>query len=46
MAIDLFPTLLRVAGIAPPGDRVIDGTDLSPMLRGEGISEPGSRCSS
>ena len=43
MAIDLFPTLLRVAGIAPPGDRVIDGTDLSPMLRGEEVSESGRR---
>lgn len=34
MNIDLFPTLLAVAGLAPPTDRVIDGVDLLPVLEG------------
>ncbi len=37
MGIDIFPTALALAGIAPPGDRVIDGRDMLPMLR-EGAS--------
>ena len=32
MNIDLFPTLLRLAGLALPDDRVIDGVDLWPVL--------------
>jgi uncharacterized sulfatase len=35
MNIDLLPTLLRLAGLAPPDDRVIDGVDLWPVLAGE-----------
>lgn len=34
MGIDLFPTLLRAAGLPLPTDRAIDGTDLLPLLRG------------
>lgn len=34
MNIDLFPTLLAVAGLAPPSDRVIDGIDILPVLEG------------
>jgi arylsulfatase A-like enzyme len=34
MNIDFFPTLLALAGIAPPTDRVIDGRDLMPTLAG------------
>jgi len=34
MNIDLFPTLLAVAGLALPSDRVIDGVDLLPVLEG------------
>lgn len=34
MGIDLFPTLLGLAGLGLPSDRVIDGTDLWPVLSG------------
>jgi uncharacterized sulfatase len=30
--MDLFPTVLKAAGIAPPADRTIDGKDLLPLL--------------
>jgi uncharacterized sulfatase len=33
--MDLFATVLNVAGIEPPADRVIDGRDLLPLLTGE-----------
>jgi arylsulfatase A-like enzyme len=33
--LDLFATCLSVAGVPLPGDRVIDGVDLLPTLRGE-----------
>jgi uncharacterized sulfatase len=42
MNIDLFPTFLGLAGLSPPGDRVIDGVDLWPLLTG-GSFEPGGR---
>ena len=32
---DLFPTLAALAGAAVPGDRAIDGEDVSPVLRGQ-----------
>ena len=35
MNIDLLPTLLAAAGLAPPSDRVIDGVDILPLLRGD-----------
>jgi uncharacterized sulfatase len=35
MGIDLFPTLLRLAGVSLPSDRVIDGTDIWPLLADE-----------
>jgi arylsulfatase A-like enzyme len=35
--MDLFATALAAAGIAPPGDRTIDGKDLLPLFSG---SEP------
>jgi arylsulfatase A len=35
MNIDLFPTLLAAAGLAPPSDRVVDGIDILPLLAGE-----------
>jgi arylsulfatase A len=31
---DLFPTVLGVAGVRPPADRVIDGVDVLPALTG------------
>lgn len=34
MNFDLFPTLLQLAGAAPPTDRPIDGRDLMPVLQG------------
>ena len=34
MAIDLFPTFMGLAGVGLPSDRVIDGTDLWPLLSG------------
>ncbi|MFO8018043.1 MAG: sulfatase [Promethearchaeia archaeon] len=35
MNIDLFPTLLNIIGIPLPDDRIIDGTDFSPLLKEE-----------
>ena len=32
---DLFPTILGIAGVKPPGDRVIDGADVLPVLTGQ-----------
>jgi arylsulfatase A-like enzyme len=32
--MDLFPTLLRLAGTEPPDDRPIDGVDVWPVLTG------------
>lgn len=40
MNIDLFPTFLGVAGLPVPDDRIVDGTDLSPLLMGEGEAGP------
>ena len=40
MNIDVFPTVLRVAGLAPPSDRVIDGRDLWGVMSGEDPSPP------
>lgn len=33
--VDLFPTLARVAGAEVPGDRIIDGVDLTAFLLGK-----------
>ncbi len=38
MSIDLFPTFLEVAGVPLPEDRIVDGVDLSPLLRGKAHS--------
>ncbi|MEK7794796.1 MAG: sulfatase [Candidatus Hydrogenedentota bacterium] len=38
MNIDLLPTLAGLAGAALPADRVIDGRDILPLLRGEAKS--------
>jgi arylsulfatase A-like enzyme len=34
-SMDLLPTLALLAGTIPPQDRVIDGTDIRPLLLGE-----------
>lgn len=39
MNIDLFPTLLGLAGLSLPNDRIIDGVDLRPVLQGMGDEE-------
>lgn len=36
MGIDLFPTLLALAGLGLPSDRVIDGADIGGLLLGGG----------
>ena len=35
---DLFSTCLNMAGIPPPQDRIIDGLDILPLLKGEAPS--------
>jgi len=35
MNIDLFPTVMRLAGLSLPADRVIDGADIWPLISGE-----------
>jgi uncharacterized sulfatase len=39
MNFDLFTTCLAAAGIDPPGDRLIDGIDLTPALQGGELPE-------
>jgi len=38
MNFDLFPTLLNLAGASLPQDRIIDGKDLLPVMKGEAAS--------
>jgi arylsulfatase A len=40
MGIDLFPTALTMAGIDLPDDRVIDGKNILPLLKGETRKTP------
>ncbi|XP_038071663.1 steryl-sulfatase-like [Patiria miniata] len=37
---DLLPTIAGIAGVPLPDDRVYDGKDLMPLLRGETIGKP------
>ncbi len=41
--IDLFPTLAKLSGASIPEDRVIDGVDISHLLRGEFSKADASR---
>lgn len=38
--IDLLPTFCMIAGVDPPGDRVIDGRNILPYLKGEEVETP------
>jgi arylsulfatase A len=38
MGIDVFPTVLAMVGVVPPADRVIDGKDIMPLLKGGQVS--------
>jgi arylsulfatase A len=38
MNFDLFVTCLQLAGVPPPQDRIIDGRDILPVLKGEASS--------
>ncbi len=40
MNIDVFPTVLHLAGLAPPADRVIDGRDLWGVMSGTDPAPP------
>jgi arylsulfatase A-like enzyme len=40
MSIDVFPTVLRLAGLELPADRTIDGRDLGPLLEGRTQESP------
>lgn len=40
MNLDLFPTLLHLAGVDPPRDRVIDGRNIAGFLTGNEAAEP------
>jgi arylsulfatase A len=39
-AMDWFPTLATFAGVRVPADRVLDGRDLAPLLRGQTDAVP------
>jgi arylsulfatase A len=36
--VDFLPTVCSLAGIAPPTDRKLDGTDLAPLWKGEPLA--------
>ncbi len=38
MNFDIFATACRLAGVTPPKDRIIDGKDILPLLKGNGKS--------
>lgn len=35
LGVDIYPTLLEIAGAKPPADQSLDGRSLAPLLRGE-----------
>lgn len=42
--LDLFPTCLKLAGMPLPDDRIIDGHDILPLLKGEAASPRETFC--
>ncbi|MBC8325095.1 MAG: sulfatase-like hydrolase/transferase [Verrucomicrobia subdivision 3 bacterium] len=38
--IDLLPTFCAITGVDPPGDRVIDGRNILPYMKGEKVEKP------
>ena len=40
MNIDLFPTILAAAGLAPPDDRIIDGRDITSLITDPDAKSP------
>lgn len=40
MNIDLFPTILKLAGVPLPSDREVDGVDILPLLQGQESASP------
>ncbi len=38
--IDLLPTFCAIAGVDPPRDRVIDGRNILPYMKGEKVEKP------
>ena len=38
MNIDIMPTILEIIGVPLPGDRIVDGRDIMPLLRGDADS--------
>lgn len=38
--IDVFPTILKIAGVKVPGDRIIDGKDIWPILTSDTAASP------
>ncbi len=37
--IDLYPTIMRYAGVEIPEGQAVDGVDITPLLRGESLEE-------
>lgn len=40
ISVDLYPTLLAMAGLEKPTDHILDGIDISPLLLGEADTLP------
>lgn len=38
--VDLLPTFCSIAGVDSPGDRVIDGRNILPYMKGEKVTKP------
>ncbi|CAH2220444.1 Steryl-sulfatase [Pelobates cultripes] len=36
--MDIFPTIVKLSGSALPHDRIIDGYDLTPLMKGESVT--------